>query len=121
MQVPGYSTGSAVIEHRRSLDLRSGVLHRDTVFGVPGGARARLRAERFTSTADRDLCCLRIEVTCLDHAGGRSGAPGGFGVIGVDRGSGASALWAAGADVVVSDLAELVEDRCGRAGPVASG
>ncbi|MGF0316224.1 glycoside hydrolase family 65 protein [Nocardia fluminea] len=58
-----------VIEHRRSLDLRSGVLHRDTVFGLPGGARARLRTERFASTADRDLCCLRIEVTCLDHAG----------------------------------------------------
>ncbi|MFD3427052.1 glycoside hydrolase family 65 protein [Nocardia fluminea] len=58
-----------VIEHRRSLDLRNGVLHRDTVFGLPGGARARLRTERFASTADRDLCCLRIEVTCLDHAG----------------------------------------------------
>ncbi|MFD6452660.1 glycoside hydrolase family 65 protein [Nocardia sp. NPDC060220] len=58
-----------VVAHRRALDLRSGVLHRDTVFRLPSGARARLRTERFASTADRDLCCLRIEVTCLDYAG----------------------------------------------------
>ncbi|MFD4458767.1 glycoside hydrolase family 65 protein [Nocardia sp. NPDC058480] len=58
-----------VLEHRRELDLRSGVLHRDTVFGLPDGARVRLRTQRFASTADRDLCCLRIEVSCLDRAG----------------------------------------------------
>ncbi|MFD3745610.1 glycoside hydrolase family 65 protein [Nocardia sp. NPDC058633] len=58
-----------VIEHRRELDLRSGVLSRDTVFRLPDGARARLRTQRFASTADRDLCGLRIEVTCSDRAG----------------------------------------------------
>ncbi|MFC6010378.1 glycoside hydrolase family 65 protein [Nocardia lasii] len=58
-----------VVEHRRELDLRCGVLHRETVFEVPDGARVRVRTERFASTADRDLCCLRIEVSCLDRAG----------------------------------------------------
>ena len=58
-----------IIEHRRELDLRHGVLHRDTVFALSDGARVRLRTQRFASTADRDLCCLRIEVSCLDRAG----------------------------------------------------
>ncbi|MFD6106236.1 hypothetical protein ACFWFQ_26640, partial [Nocardia salmonicida] len=56
-----------IIEHRRELDLRHGVLHRDTVFALSDGARVRLRTQRFASTADRDLCCLRIEVSCLDR------------------------------------------------------
>ncbi|WP_375401036.1 HAD family hydrolase [uncultured Amnibacterium sp.] len=44
-------------------------------------------------------------------SGVASGAAGGFGlVIGVDRGAGADALHAAGADVVVRDLAELLEE-----------
>ncbi len=44
-------------------------------------------------------------------AGVRAGAAGGFGlVIGVDRGVGADALRTAGADVVVTDLAELVSE-----------
>ena len=44
-------------------------------------------------------------------SGVASGAAGGFGlVIGVDRGAGADALHAAGADVVVADLAELLEE-----------
>ncbi|WP_299051924.1 HAD family phosphatase [uncultured Nocardioides sp.] len=43
-------------------------------------------------------------------SGVRAGRAGDFGlVIGVDRGAGADALREAGADVVVSDLAELVE------------
>jgi len=43
-------------------------------------------------------------------SGVRSAAAGGFGlVLAVDRGVGADALWAAGADAVVGDLAELVE------------
>ncbi len=44
-------------------------------------------------------------------SGVRAGAAGGFGlVIGVDRGAGVEALTAAGADLVVADLAELVPD-----------
>jgi beta-phosphoglucomutase-like phosphatase (HAD superfamily) len=42
-------------------------------------------------------------------SGVRAGAAGGFGlVVGVDRGAGPATLAEAGADVVVSDLAELV-------------
>lgn len=45
-------------------------------------------------------------------SGVAAGAAGGFGlVIGVDRGVGADALRAAGADLVVADLAELVGER----------
>ncbi|MFD4439450.1 HAD family hydrolase [Nocardia sp. NPDC058519] len=43
-------------------------------------------------------------------SGVEAGHRGGFWVIGVDRGSGPSALRAAGADIVVGDLAELVDD-----------
>lgn len=43
------------------------------------------------------------------HSGVRSAAAAGFGlVVGVDRGAGADALRAAGAHVIVDDLAELV-------------
>lgn len=51
------------------------------------------------------------ECVVLEDAvsGVRAGAAGGFlRVVGVDRGAGADALVAAGADVVVTDLAELV-------------
>jgi beta-phosphoglucomutase-like phosphatase (HAD superfamily) len=42
-------------------------------------------------------------------SGVRAGAAGGFGlVVGVDRGAGSQALADAGADLVVTDLAELV-------------
>jgi len=42
-------------------------------------------------------------------SGVRAGAAGGFGlVIGVDRGAGAAQLTAAGADLVVTDLADLI-------------
>ncbi|SIS00395.1 glycoside hydrolase family 65 protein [Williamsia sterculiae] len=57
------------VEHHRSLDLRTGVLHRDTVFVLPTGHRVRLQTLRFASMTDRDLCGLRIVVTLLDHDG----------------------------------------------------
>jgi beta-phosphoglucomutase-like phosphatase (HAD superfamily) len=45
-------------------------------------------------------------------AGVEAGRAGGFGwVVGVDRGRGADVLYDNGADVVVRDLAELLEDR----------
>ncbi|WP_328713616.1 beta-phosphoglucomutase family hydrolase [Nocardia salmonicida] len=54
-------------------------------------------------------------------AGVEAGRRGGFRVIGVDRGIGAAALRAGGADVVVSDLADLLEDRIERRRSAASG
>ncbi len=60
-------------------------------------------AQVLGSTADRS-------VVMEDAVSGvRAGAAGGFGlVVGVDRGAGHATLAEAGADVVVSDLAELV-------------
>jgi kojibiose phosphorylase len=57
---------ATVTEHRRTLDLRTGVLTRDTVFTLDGGDRVRLRSTRTASVADRDLCLLRLTVTVLD-------------------------------------------------------
>jgi beta-phosphoglucomutase family hydrolase len=63
-------------------------------------------AELLDTTADRSVV-LEDAVS-----GVRAGAAGEFGlVIGVDRGVGADALTAAGADLVVTDLAELVPVR----------
>ncbi|TQM96302.1 HAD superfamily hydrolase (TIGR01509 family)/beta-phosphoglucomutase family hydrolase [Ornithinimicrobium humiphilum] len=48
------------------------------------------------------------------ESGVRAGAAGGFGlVVGVDRGVGADVLREAGADVVVTDLAELLDGQTG--------
>ncbi|KAA0020087.1 glycoside hydrolase family 65 protein [Antrihabitans cavernicola] len=58
---------ATVASHRRSLDLRTGVLSRDTVFMVANDARVRIRTERFASMANRDLTALRLEVTPLDR------------------------------------------------------
>ncbi len=56
-----------VVEHRRQLDLRTGVLERETVFADDAGRRTRLRSRRLASMADRDLCALQVEVTLLDE------------------------------------------------------
>ncbi|MFT4125054.1 MAG: glycosyl hydrolase family 65 protein [Gordonia sp. (in: high G+C Gram-positive bacteria)] len=58
---------SAVAAHRRELDLRTGVLRRQTDF-VVDGVTVRLQTERFASMADRDLCGLRVQVTPLDRS-----------------------------------------------------
>ncbi|MBI2245331.1 MAG: haloacid dehalogenase, partial [Nocardioides sp.] len=61
--------------------------------------------------AAQDLGAAADRTVVLEDAvsGVRAGAAGGFGlVIGVDRGAGPETLAAAGADTVVSDLAELV-------------
>lgn len=53
--------------------------------------------------------CVVLEDALAGVAAGRAG---GFGlVIGVDRGAGADALRGAGADITVSDLTQLLEDR----------
>ncbi|HYF71571.1 MAG TPA: beta-phosphoglucomutase family hydrolase [Nocardioides sp.] len=65
-------------------------------------------AQVLGATADRSVV-LEDAVS-----GVRAGAAGGFGlVIGVDRGAGHATLAEAGADVVVSDLAELVPGESG--------
>lgn len=58
----------AVVEHSRTLDLKTGVLHRRTVFALADGARVELVTSRFASMADRNQCRLRVRVTPLDRA-----------------------------------------------------
>ncbi len=58
---------ATVAEHRRTLDLRTGILTRETELVDDAGRRTRLVTRRLASMDDRDLCVLRIEVTPLDH------------------------------------------------------
>lgn len=74
--------------------------------GLPG----KPAPDTFAHAADRlgvpyEKCVVLEDA----HSGVQAGAAGGFGlVIGVDRGAGADALRASGAELVVSDLQELV-------------
>ncbi len=51
-----------VLEHRRVLDLRRGILFRTWRHRLPSGREARLRTARFASLADRDLMGLEAEL-----------------------------------------------------------
>ena len=74
------------------------------------GLRGKPSPETFAHAA-HELGATNAESVVLEDAvsGVRAGRAGDFGlVVGVDRGAGEQALLDAGADVVVSDLAELV-------------
>lgn len=75
-----------VVAHERVLDLRTGTLHRDTVFADGTGRRTRVRTERLASMADRDLCALRVEVTPLDHDHDHDRAAGAAAAVVVETG-----------------------------------
>lgn len=79
------------------------VAQRDEIAGKPA-------PDTFLAACDRLGVAARDAVVVEDAVSGvAAGAAGGFGlVIGVDRGAGREALLAAGASVVVADLAELV-------------
>ena len=85
------------------------------VDGNVAGARracAASRPARPIAYAARQLGVPVERAVVVEDAvsGVAAGRDGGFGlVVGVDRGAGAEALRAAGADVVVADLAELVD------------
>ncbi|WP_226344205.1 HAD family hydrolase [Agilicoccus flavus] len=74
--------------------------------GLPG----KPEPDTFLAAADRLGVAADRAVVLEDATSGvRAGKAGGFGlVVGVDRGAGPQALSAAGADVVVADLAELL-------------
>src|SRR5699024_9231491 len=74
--------------------------------GLPG----KPAPDTFWASADELGVAHDREVVLEDALSGvRAGAAGGFGlVIGVDRGAGAAALIASGADLVVDDLEELL-------------
>lgn len=81
------------------------VARQDALEGKPAPDTYLDAASRFGLTAAE---CVVVEDATSGVEAGRNG---GFGlVIGVDRGAGADALQAHGADVVVDDLADLVDD-----------
>ena len=57
-----------LIEHRRKLDFRAGLLHRELVWQSPAGARVRVVSTRLVSFAQRSIAAIRYEVTPLDRS-----------------------------------------------------
>ena len=55
------------LDHERTLDLRTGLLYRRTVFEDADGRRTRLETLRCASIADRHTCALRVEITPENH------------------------------------------------------
>lgn len=53
-------------EYERSIDFRTGRLHRDVLWRTPSGKRVRVRTERMVSLEHRHLALLQLEVTLLD-------------------------------------------------------
>jgi len=58
-----------LLDYRRTLNLRTGVLSREVRWRSPGGRTVDLRFERFASLADPHLLVLRCQVTPLDLDG----------------------------------------------------
>ncbi|HET7690084.1 MAG TPA: glycosyl hydrolase family 65 protein [Nocardioidaceae bacterium] len=56
-----------VEHHRRCLDLRTGILSRETVWTSPGGARVEVTSQRLVSFAYRTLAAIHYEVKPLDE------------------------------------------------------
>jgi alpha,alpha-trehalose phosphorylase len=56
-----------VDHHERCLDLRTGILHRETVWTSPNGARVKVASQRLVSFAYRTLAAIEFEVTPLDE------------------------------------------------------
>lgn len=115
----GRGIGVAVVSSSRNAPgvlVAAGLANRFTVV-VDGsvaeteGLAGKPSPETFLRAAER-LGVLKEDAVVLEDAvsGVRAGRAGGFGlVVGVDRGAGEDVLIAAGADVVVQDLEELVE------------
>ncbi len=54
-----------VVEHRRSLDMRTGLLHRKKVVETQQGDQCQLTFERFVSATHPHLVCLRVKATAV--------------------------------------------------------
>jgi kojibiose phosphorylase len=57
-----------VIEHRRVLDLQTGVLHRDALFEDSQGRQTRIVSVRFASFANQHICGIRLSVRPENHS-----------------------------------------------------
>lgn len=56
-----------VLKHRRVLDLKTGFLHRETLFKDRNGRKTRIESLRFASFADQHICGIRLAVTPINH------------------------------------------------------
>ena len=56
-----------VNHHERCLDLRTGILHRETDWTSPNGARVKVTSQRLVSFAHRTLAAINFEVSPLDE------------------------------------------------------
>jgi kojibiose phosphorylase len=57
-----------IVEHSRTLDLLSGLLHRNTLFEDPQGRRTRIKTTRLCSMADQHLCGVKAKITAENHS-----------------------------------------------------
>lgn len=60
--------GGASLGYQRTLNMREGVLRRETLFRAETGATVRVTFERFTSLADVHVLAQRVIVTAIDGA-----------------------------------------------------
>lgn len=60
---------AAVVDHERTLDLRTGLLYRRTVFEDADGRRTRFETLRCASLVDRHTVALRVAITPENHDG----------------------------------------------------
>lgn len=91
-----------ILEYRRQLDLRRGLLRREVLWRSPMGKTAELRFERFASLADPHVLVLRCDITLVDSDGevraqaGLNGYPDNQGVMHwewLDQGEEAGVVW----------------------------
>ncbi len=58
-----------ILEHRRTLDLRAGVLRRVTEWRSPGGRSVRVTSTRLVSLARRSIAAIEYQVEVIDDLG----------------------------------------------------
>jgi alpha,alpha-trehalose phosphorylase len=58
-----------IMEHRRTLDLRAGVLRRLTEWRAPNGRAVRVTSTRLVSLVRRSIAAIEYEVECIDDQG----------------------------------------------------
>ena len=58
-----------ILEYKRTLDMRLGILSRDIRWKSPSGYTLEFHFERFVSLASQHFLAIRCEITSLDYAG----------------------------------------------------
>lgn len=58
----------SILEHRRALDMRNGLLYRITRFKDDQGRITRYESIRFASFSNQHICCIRAELTAENYS-----------------------------------------------------